>query len=129
MRHARDSDQGLQFGVEKTCKAGTDSAHRCVRPRARQSWNLSQVPWVLPHSAVCAAQDPVDETVGVDIVQDADVEAATIVVPTASGVVPSAPLSDGHATDVVKAMLQGQARTMETTVSTRLSMKGWRPRC
>ena len=87
------------------------------------------MPWVLPHSAVCAAQDPVDKTVGVDTVQDAGVEAATIVVPTASGVVPSAPLSEGPATDVVKAMLQGQTRTMETTVSSRLSMKGWRPRC
>ena len=86
------------------------------------------MPWVLPHSAVCAAQDPVDGTVGVDIVQDAKVEPATIVVPTASGVVSSAPLSEGNATDVVKAMLQGQARTMETTVSSRLSMKGWRPR-
>ena len=45
-----------------------------------------------------------------DVVQDADVEAATIVVPTASGVVPSAPLSGGHATDVVKAMLAGTGK-------------------
>ena len=57
----------------KTCKAGTDSLLRRVRLRAWQPWWLSQVPWVLPHSAACAAHDRVDETVVVGIVEDAGV--------------------------------------------------------
>ena len=63
----------------KTCKAGTDSALRRVRPGiSNHPWWFSRVPWILPHSAVCAAQDEMDETVVVEAVEDADMEAVTI---------------------------------------------------
>ena len=62
-----------------------------------------------PHSAVCAAQDRMDETVV--SVEDADVEAETIVDLDASGVVQSMLLVEGQA-------------DAETKVSSRLEHGG-----
>ena len=65
-----------------------------------------RVVWLLLHSAVSAAQDGMDESVV--SVEDADVEAKTIVDLDASGVVQST-------------LLVGeQADAMDTTVSSRL---------
>ena len=60
----------------KTCTAGTDSALRRVCP-GRGNFGGSHGCHEPPHSAVCAAQDRMDETVV--SVDDAEVEAETIV--------------------------------------------------
>ena len=68
----------------KTCTAGTDSALRRVCP-GRGNFGGSHGCRELPHSAVGAAHDWTDGTVV--CVEDADVEAETILELDASGVV------------------------------------------
>ena len=62
-------------GMERLCTAGTDSALRRVCP-GRGNFRGSHGCHELPHSAVGAAQDRMDETVV--SVEDADVKAETI---------------------------------------------------
>ena len=93
----------------KTCTAGADSALRRVCP-GRGNFGGSHGCHELPHSAVGAAQDRMDEWVV--SVEDADVETETIVDLDASGVVQST-------------LLVGeQADATETTVSNRLEHGG-----
>ena len=88
----------------KTCTAGTDSALRRVCPGSG-NFGGSHGCHELPHSVVGAVQDRMDETVV--SVEDADVEAETIL--------------DFDGSVVVQSMLlvEGQADSMETTVSSR----------
>ena len=89
----------------KTCTAGTDSALRRLCP-GRGNFGGSLGCHELPNSAVGAAQDRIDEPIV--SVEDADVEAATIVDLDASGVVQSTLL------------VEGQADAMDTTISSPL---------
>ena len=80
----------------KTCTVGTDSALRRACP-GRGNVGGSHGCHELPHSAVCAAQDRMDETVV--SVEDADVEAETILDLDASGVVQSMLLVEADTCD------------------------------
>ena len=89
----------------ETCTAGSDSALRRVC-RGRGNFGGSHGCHEPPHGAVGAAQDRMDETVV--SVEDADVEAETILDLDASGVVQS------------MLLVEGQADAVGRTVSSRL---------